>query len=787
MDSQTTSKLKLSIFLILSIFSVSGYSQQVSSIKVLGRVIDSTELGIPFAAIQFLDKNDSTTLYGTISNENGIFSIDSVKPSSYFVKVTSIGFKTNYRTLVLSEKKKEIYLKLFKLYRDPFQLDEIEIKGKASGYYELADKTVFYPDSISLQSTRNGLDLINKLPEIQVNKRDGAIRVLGNSNVLVLINGVNNNRTLKAINPNDIERIELITHPSAKYRSDIVSVVNVVLKDNRKQGVSVYSDISVCVNQRNHFAFAQIGYSFNKWQFFINYRGFISQDISKDTTTRTEQSDINQFEYYSFPLEDAIFNGNHHRIQYGIDFIPNKKTIFNFTGQIYFFKAYFNSKTKMQTKKNESLLRSSINTTTSNTNNTQQNYTLYFRKEFIKHNEISWNTNLYLLNDMGVSNYSDTSQYTSPPADIISTRDELSSFHQYSINSRIDYSQSISEQIKFETGYQYYGRSINTDVESFGVHTFLYYSDNRNSIYGNIIFEFQKLGIQSGLRLENLNIRLYDTLKNNYLKWLPSIDFLFKLKPGHNIRLSYNQKLKYPSYYRLNPYEYFSSDSLSSGSGNPYLLPETSHVINATYSFKRKSFNTSLSLEYRSVVDIIAEKISTENNIFKTKYENLGRANQFGLKFNIYTFLFNFVEIESYLYISYNSFPDRSEYNGLAYNSGISSYIPLPWDIDLELSFIFASKEINYNGWSIENAMIDEISISKNILKNNGTIGISVWEPFLRSRYREKIWTPTTVEKNNGEVLNNTSFMINFSYFLKAGRKIEKSKKVLYMENNERN
>jgi len=779
-------KLIVAIILIIALTSTNGISQQLTSTKIIGRVIDTTESGVPYATIQFLGMNDSLTRYGAITNENGIFSIDSVNFADYLIKVSCVGFKTNIRTQHFDKQKKETYLSAFTLNIDNVQLSAIEITGKASRYYELADKTVFYPDSISLKTCKNGIDLIKKLPEIQVDKRTEAIRVLGSSNVLVLINGINNSRSLKAISPDDIDRIELITHPSAKYRSDITSVVNVILKDKRKQGLSVFTDLSICVHQKNHFANAQITYTINKWQIFLNYRAMLYQSISNDTTKRNDYSENNTYTYLSFADKATEYNRSLHRIQYGIDFFPNKKTTINLTGQLILSNTLFDSQRKMIAKTNQSLFRTAKSTYLSENNSVQQNYTLFFEREFSNENSIIWNTNFYFLNDIGSSNITDTSNYTAPSYITSSQRDEFSAYNQFSVNSKIDYNHPITERIKFETGYQFYNRKILSDINSASIYSVLNYYDIRNSIYGNALFEYNTIGIQVGLRSESLNIQLYDTVRNHYIKLLPSASLIFRLKPKHNIRLSYNQRLNYPSYYLLNPYNFYSSDSLSLRSGNPYLLPENTHILKTTYSYKNKKFNTSFSIEYRNVTNIIVENITVENGIIQSKFENLGRVNQYGMNLNIYAVLFNFMELESYLYLAYNSFEGRSDYNGLAYNGGISAYVPLPWDIDFEMTFIMESKKVDYNGYSTSNTIIDELSISKSVLNDNGSIGISVWEPFFRARENEYIWSPSYSDESKWVQTNNTCVMLNFSYFINKGKKVKKSNKKLEMENYDR-
>jgi len=180
-------------------------------------------------------------------------------------------------------------------------------------------------------------------------------------------------------------------------------------------------------------------------------------------------------------------------------------------------------------------------------------------------------------------------------------------------------------------------------------------------------------------------------------------------------------------------------------------------------------------------------KLKMENGVISAKYENIGQSNRYGFNINSYTVLFNFLEMESYLYLKYDNFIYNTAHNGFGYKGGISAYMNLLWDIDFDFTFLFGTKTINYTGYEKDNFSIDEISLSKDIFNGKGSIGISIWEPFFRDINYEKIWTKEFTEENVSETLNNTALLIEFTYNIEKGRKIKKIKKDLLMENNSTN
>jgi len=749
--------------------TVNILAQNSNKTKLVGFVSDSIQTPLPYTTIEILN-SDSILKYGAITDSTGVFQIDSVKANQYIIKISALGYNTEYKNTKITTDKKTFSLGWIPMKLSTELLNEIVINAHKTGYKIQVDKSSFYPDSALIKHSKDALDLIKKIPEIHVNKRNNEIKISGSSNVLVLINGVNNGRTLKSIPPDDIERIEIITNPSSKYRSDVANVLNVILKDKRTKGISVYADLSLCMHQKNHQAFTQISYNYKKVRFFVNYNGYFSKMLSLDTTSREE--DI--YKYTTVPLEEAIYNSGFQNIQYGFDYFPNKTFKLNFTGQLNYEKSFGSVNSKTSYIQNDTIITDEVLYDNNfSYNNIQQNYSLYLEKKFNKKNTVSFTSNLYFLENTFNSIFNSTN----------STSNVNTVSKQYSINSKIDYVHKLNDKINLESGYQFYSRNINNNVTDSYTNNNSNYSDIRNSLYINSIFRFNKFGIQTGARVENLEIQLYDTIKNNYTKILPYLSINQKINNKTNIRLSYNERLNYPVFYQLNPYTYVSPDSVNYSSGNPYLKPETSHNIKLQYSYSNNNFYSAISLKYKNVNNIIIENLYSQNGVLKSKYVNKGKAQNYICDLETSFSLFDFFDIDVYVASSYSIFKDNSEHNGFSYYSEIQLYSPLPWDIDLDIDVILLDKTINYNGYESTNLLIDEISLSKDVF-NNFTVGFSVWEPFLKAIDKERIWTTTYVENSVSQVTNNTCYMFNLTYILDKGKKAKKINHESLIENN---
>ena len=757
------------ILFYLMLIASNIFAQTGNKTKLVGFVSDSIQNPILYATIELFN-SDSIFKYGAITDTNGVFYIDSVKAGKYIVKISAIAFKTKYQNTNILANKKTFSLGWIPLKVNTELLSEVVVNAHKTGYTTQVDKSLFYPDSNLVKRSKDALDLIKKVPKVHVNKRNNEIKVLGSSNVLVLINGVNNGRTLKSISPEDIERIEVITNPSVKYNSDVANVLNVVLKDKRTQGLSVYADLALCMHQKNHQAFTQISYNYKKIRVFVNYNGYFSKMLSLDTTIRKEGI----YKYTTIPLDKSVYNSGIQALQYGFDFFPNKTFKLNLTGQLNYEKAFGSTNSKTSYLRNDTILTDEISYNNNfNYSNIQQNYSLYLEKKFNKSNTISSTTNLYFLENTINSDYS--------YLNVINNINSLST--QNSINSKIDYSHKFNNKINLETGYKLYSRNIiNKVTDSENVNNSKYF-DIRNSGYINSVFKLNNFGVQVGLRTENLEIQIYDTIKNNYTNILPNVSLNQKINHKNNIHLSYNQKLDYPRFYHLNPYTYASPDSVSFSSGNPYLKPEVSHNINLEYIYNSNNFYSAISLKYKNVDNIIIEQLYTQNGIISSKYFNKGKAQIYTGDLETSFSLFDLFDIDLSINGAYSMFKDNAEHNGFSYYFELQFYSQLPWDIDLDIDIIFFEKTITYNGYESTNLSIDEISLSKDI-SDDFTVGFSVWEPFFKAIDKERLWTNTYSENTISQITNNTCYMFNLTYNLNKGKKAKKIKHESLMEYN---
>jgi|GEM_PF-1914744 len=778
-------KLRQIIVIILSFVSCQQiFAQEIPRTRLTGMVLDTLFRPIEYAAVQFFSKTDTTKTYGTITQADGTYSIKNVEIGEYLIKVSSVGYQLETESININTAKRNTPVKLIRLKEDIIEMEEVKITATRKGITERVDKTVFVPDSITLRSAKTGIDVIRKLPEVKVDKKDRSISILGNKNILVLINGIDNNRSIESIHPNDIKRVEIITHPSVKYRSDIASVINIVLKGYKEKGLTIASNMYYCIDKRNHSGNIQLDYQLGKWRFFVSYAGNFSMAESIDSTRRIDSYENETIEYKTTPLANNKADVGFNKIQYGFDYNFDENNIFSFTSRVTSFKLESFRHKKVLSLINNNPSKSSNIKSLYNSDRLEQNYSLYYLHKFKREDEsLSINTNFYYLNNTSDYSIKDSSHYFSSLDTNYFMRNTNTFSNQNSINTKIDYSYPINNKTKLESGYQFYFRDIKSNMwATNSEESDITYNDLRNSLYTNITFDMDKMSFQIGARLENSDINA-NKEKNNQTHLLPYGAVLYKPKPNHSFKMSYRKILNYPNYSYLNPFKYYSSDSLSYFTGNPSLKPEQKHNLNLKYVFRKNDTYLSPSVYYNFLDDIINQKVGFQEDVLFYRFENLGRARQYGLSLSFSTVLFDWAEMETQFRGYYTDYLKHNDYNGFSYAAEYGFVLPLPAGFDLEIYGLVAEKEIDYNGYSKYGGYIDEILLTKDLFKNL-FIGFSIWQPFFEVTDTYKQWGNTFTEINKYTEINSTSYMINITYYFRTGKKIDKIKKESLIESN---
>lgn len=777
---------RLGLFVAISLFTATyAYSQNKNNCSLYGYVLDSLNLEkIPYATIRLYE--NEKLINGTITDSSGYFCLnDNVKPKfENSIKIDILGYEQKKITLNKGYRNNSNMGEI-KLKPQAVNLSQIEVVADKKRYETLVDRTVLIPDSLMLKGARNSLDLMRKIPMLDVNKSEGTASIRGKGNVLLLVDGMYKQGVtdLNTIAAEEIEKIEIITSPSAAYSSEVDGVINIILKEQPQSGYKFYVNIDYPVNNKYNNSSGKIDYTINKIHAFASYR-LMSRNVSykSDSYTKIVEGD-DMHEYYSTIEHEKLNNILGHIINYGVDYNINKYNQLGLYGKFEISENNQYPLRKSEILFNDSLVSEIKSHQHQERENYMQNYSLYYSRKFDKENQkLTINSNVYLLDYNKISQYSDSIFSQNENFEKYSTRIEKSNDEQYAINIIADYKHPVSSKMILEIGGQTYYRDITNSFNTNKLINDFDYADTRNALYSSINMNQDKFGMQAGIRFEQLDFEFFDSVGNSLSSFLPNIGFIYKPNKNTALNLNYTKNLKYPRYSMLKPFEYYSNDSLSVFSGNPNLLPEAYNQIEFSQNYRKKSTFIKSGIYSRFKNRQIAMHTTVIDGVKKSQSLNLLKSQSHGLYCYSYFLLLKLIQVGVFTTASYNTFSEK-EYNGLSYELGLNGGIMLPGDFVLNGMYNFKSKNYFYQGYEKSGSYIEELYLVKSILKDKGEITLSLMNFFIDETDKERRWFDNYEELTNAKY-SNKEIKISFFYFFKSGKKIEALKPENLMESD---
>ena len=305
------------------------YGGESSRIHIKGKVVDADgNAPLNYATVS-LYKTDSTLVTGTITGEDGTFKLES-DPGNYYLLVQFISYEKKYISNIKLTNKQPFYnAGDIALKAESKDLDEVTVTAERSQMVVNLDKKVFNVGKDLSNTGQSALDILDNVPSVSVDV-DGNINLRGSQNLQILIDGKpsglvssGNTDVLRNLQGNMIERIEVITNPSARYEAQgMAGIINIVLKKNQQKGVN--GSFEVAAGYPNNYSLgANVNFRREKVNYFINYSlryherpGDAYQDqhfTRKDTSYRTI---INR---------DRLRTGLSNRLRGGLDYNINDK------------------------------------------------------------------------------------------------------------------------------------------------------------------------------------------------------------------------------------------------------------------------------------------------------------------------------------------------------------------------------------------------------------------------------------------------------------------------------
>lgn len=623
-------------------------SSIITAKTITGKVIDQNGEVIPFATISVLDQ-DSIILTGAITDENGIYKVE-FNDNNYILQASFVGYTTVFGGPD------------FTLKEETEQLSEVEVKAKRPLIERQFDKLVVNVSQSPLSAGSNGNDILRRAPGVRIDK-DGNITVNGKS-VEIYIDGkpsYMNGQQLKAMldgtDGNTIEKIEIISNPSAKYdASGQGGIINIKIKSNMMQGLNgmlsaayggmYFSDIqkwlqmdmvSLNLNYRSKYT-----YTFGQLT-----QVYASGDQTLETgRTLPATALANEISNYSNSGYSTAFQ--YYMLRAGNDWYIDSLNTLGFILQI----PYVDIKMNLDSKRNYAYsiqgadtIEKSITTTNTHIKTPQYSANLNYTHTFSESLEREITTNIdynrYTTNN---SNQQKTDYLTH------SLELDIASKQQVDIYSgKIDFQTKFWHTGLLECGIKYAISSTDNNMKTDSTLNGLYisrtpsdfkYQEHVAAAYITAAKQFGehwsvKLGIRTEYTYSHGDWRSADSVTTkSYIDPFPTAYISYTSKPMGNklqqpigVGISYSRRIKRPNYFMLNPFITYL-DAYALQVGNTDLSPEFNNDVEMQFSWTQ---HLNATLNFSHTQDMFSQRITVlPNGIGEMKWVNFGTCTTYG-------------------------------------------------------------------------------------------------------------------------------------------------------------
>ena len=751
------------IFILLAAF-IPAFAQPGKT-TVSGTAVDKiTQQSIEFVNVLLLNAKDSSTVNGTITDKKGKFIFDDVLPGNYFISYSHIAYNGSAtQQLNITGNQKNINLGIVQMNGGEKKLKEVVVTSKKTALNTSIDRKVYNVDQDILSTSGAASDILKNIPSVEVDI-DGQISLRGSANVMILINGKlsplmgkTRAEVLQSLPANSIERIEVITNPSARYRPDGTSgIINIVLKKNIKQGFNG----SVTMNAGNKDRFnGNLAMSYNPGKLNL----FGSYSLRRDNRNRKSKIDRTYFDssgkadsYYYEPSTSGMRPLTHFATL-GFDYSINERNSFGISGDYYYRKITRRDVQYKYTYDGQYNLIENYNRFRLDPEwENQKNVAAFVEHKFKKEDhELRLEFNHSTSDEVEANQYWNVYYVPARPVEYDNTRiRQLDNENQLTL----DYTLPINESSKLEAGYDgsfnkkdldFYGEYYDTAQKKFVkdiVKTNLFlYKESIQAVYLTYEKAFNAFGFSAGVRAEQVNISgrlvtIDSAIKNNYFKLYPTLHLSYEFDDDNELQLNYSRRINRPDPDELNPFPEYR-DPRNLRAGNPKLLPEIINSVEFGYKWKNKKFSFVPSLYYRYKTNGFTELIKQiDDSTFLTTSQNLSKDQSAGLELIFSARAGKFFSGN----ISSNIFYNRIDATSLGYtgNKSIVSFstnlnttFTLTKNTMLQLSANYRSARLTPQGKVYPNYLAN-VGVRQDLLKKKLSITITLSDIFATNRYK---------------------------------------------------
>ncbi|GAA3521766.1 outer membrane beta-barrel family protein [Aquimarina addita] len=794
------------LVLLLILIAIPCFSQQQNQqrqIKISGKIIDQdTKEPLEYATISFYSPRQKKIVNGGITTTDGTFSIE-IQSGMYTVIMEYISFKT--KKLQKQKLIDNTDLGVIALSLDTESLDDVLIIAEKTTVEIKLDKKIYNVGQDLTVSGGTVSDVLDNVPSVSVDV-EGNVALRDNDNVTVLINGkpsglvgLNSTDALTQLPADAIERVEVITSPSARYDAEgTAGIINIILRRSKLQGLNG----ALTVNGGHPLSAGVSGnlnYRTGDLNFFTtsgyNYREAPGNSLAETFFIASENFLIEDREF------DRIRNGVN--VNVGVEWYINDSSSIT-SSFLYRFSDDENNTTNVITEIDaDNNLENSIRFDPEIEDDTTKQYSLNYTKDFEKTgHKLTFDFQTELSSEEEDSRIT---QQNDPRIELVNTLEK-----QNRTLIQTDYVLPLGENSQFELGYRGNFNELDTEFlvqfDTSGLITVdnnlsndLRYKEHINAVYTQFGNKTGKLSYLLGIRVENTKITIDqktngDFEKKDYTDVFPTINLGYEISEDQSFVLGYNRRISRPRNRFINPFPSRSS-ATNIFQGNPDLDPSYSNAFDLGYLNRIGKLTLNSSIYYNRSTQVFtfisedtgdvatigtnADGSSIVVPVIRRTPINLSNSDRYGFEF---TTTYN-PSRKWRLSANLNAFQNsiKGTFNEISLNADIFSWsarlnnkITLPKQIDWQMTAIYRGPNENAQTKS-EGIFSMNLAFSKDLFKEKASITFNVRDLF-NSRKRISRAITETFTSYNEYQRRVRSFNLSFTYRFNQKKKRERSR-----------
>lgn len=765
--------------------SLSSVYAQTKLVTVSGIVKeDSLNAPLPFANVVLKAEKDSSFISGTISGDDGLFTLTNVEPGNYLVEISLVGYITKKQIILVGNLSEFLDLGNITLAADIKALNEFVITDKQDDVSNKMDKKTYSVEENTTQAGGSVLQMMKNLPGVTISQ-DGKIMLRGSDKVTILIDGrqtaltgFGNQSGLDNIPASSVERIEIINNPSARFDANgNAGIINIILKQNKKEGfngkVGFTGGIGSLWIKRDNLPTIRPQFQYTPKvnpYFSLNFRKkkinfFIQGDLLWQKAINKNEFIDRIYDNDSVIHQQFLENRTQLAItgKTGIDWYINDRNTLTFSalysreahideGDLPYFNSNFTQRNRLWLYYEDEV-------------NTSVNASLIYDHKFKQPgHSIKFNLNYTFHREDEKFNFTNI-------LDTLTINDATALIADENVVDFItDYVKPFKRG-RLEVGAKIRWRYIPTtmDFRPDGANTVLdtaaegwaNYNEIVTAAYGNYVYESKHFELEAGVRLEFVYVNyavipthpVYSSNGYYYIQPFPNLRVAYVINDKNRLSFFYNRRVDRPDEYDLRIFPKYDDPEILK-TGNPALRPQYTQTFELGYKTSWKSGYFYSSAYYRWSNNVLT-RIYTSlpgNTFINSISQNAGDAHNIGIELNLsqdvkkwWTFsiglngyynIINAFSIQNVypFNISYSS-PEQTAFSG---NAKVNSTFHLPLKFDIQFSAVFLAPDIIPQGTTDSRFSFD-LAVKKTIQKGKGELFINATDLFNTFRIKKEI------------------------------------------------